>query len=86
MVSLFREVWRVLKPTGTVWLNLGDSYASTRPMGTSDNRHVGYRYAEHKNGFDFGRTGATSTIGNNEYRGRGKVVDGIKPKDLEGIP
>ena len=22
MVAVFREVWRVLKPTGTVWLNL----------------------------------------------------------------
>ena len=28
MVEVFREVWRVLKPTGTVWLNLGDSYNS----------------------------------------------------------
>ena len=28
MVEVFREVWRVLKPTGTVWLNLGDSYSS----------------------------------------------------------
>jgi len=26
MVAVFREVWRVLKPSGTVWLNLGDSY------------------------------------------------------------
>jgi len=26
MVQVFREVWRVLKPNGTVWLNLGDSY------------------------------------------------------------
>ena len=29
MVKVFREVARVLKPTGTVWLNLGDSYAGT---------------------------------------------------------
>ena len=29
MVQVFREVWRVLKPTGTVWLNLGDSYAGS---------------------------------------------------------
>ena len=28
MVEVFREIWRVLKPTGTVWLNLGDSYHS----------------------------------------------------------
>jgi DNA modification methylase len=27
LVSVFREVRRVLKDTGTVWLNLGDSYA-----------------------------------------------------------
>ena len=26
IVTVFREVWRVLKPTGTAWLNLGDSY------------------------------------------------------------
>ena len=26
MVQVFREVWRVLKPEGTLWLNLGDSY------------------------------------------------------------
>lgn len=27
MVDVFREVWRVLRDDGTVWLNLGDSYA-----------------------------------------------------------
>jgi DNA modification methylase len=30
MVELFREVWRVLSDDGTLWLNLGDSYASYR--------------------------------------------------------
>lgn len=29
MVEVFREVRRVLKPTGTLWLNLGDSYNNT---------------------------------------------------------
>jgi len=28
LVEVFREVWRVLRDDGTVWLNLGDSYAS----------------------------------------------------------
>ncbi len=40
MVAVFREVRRVLKPTGTCWLNLGDSYASSggeRAYGSSDN-------------------------------------------------
>lgn len=27
LVAVFREVHRVLKPTGTVWLNIGDCYA-----------------------------------------------------------
>lgn len=34
MVRLFREVRRVLKPTGTLWLNYGDCYA-TAPNGRS---------------------------------------------------
>lgn len=54
MVQVFREVWRVLKDDGTLWLNLGDSYANN---GT-------------------GGHGAT---------GR-KVPDGLKIKDLVGIP
>ena len=33
MVAVFREVWRVLKPTGTLWLNLGDSYAGSHGTG-----------------------------------------------------
>jgi DNA modification methylase len=28
MRSVFREVWRVLRPDGTLWLNLGDCYAT----------------------------------------------------------
>ncbi len=34
MVDVFRHVRRVLKPTGTVWLNYGDCYATT-PNGRS---------------------------------------------------
>ncbi|PZU87333.1 MAG: DNA adenine methylase [Chelatococcus sp.] len=32
MVAVFAEIWRVLKPTGTVWLNYGDCFA-TQPNG-----------------------------------------------------
>lgn len=28
--AVFRELWRVLTPDGTVWLNLGDRYSGTR--------------------------------------------------------
>lgn len=30
IVAVFREVWQVLRDDGTVWLNLGDSYAANR--------------------------------------------------------
>lgn len=37
MVEVFREVKRVLKPDGTLWLNIGDSYcAGSRKSGVAD--------------------------------------------------
>ena len=64
MVSVFREVRRVLRPDGTLWLNLGDSY-----------------------------TGSASTGGTGketDYTGKrslpNKRAEGLKPKDLIGIP
>jgi len=33
MVEVFREVWRVLRDDGTVWLNIGDSYSSVHTGG-----------------------------------------------------
>lgn len=43
MVEVFREVRRVLKPSGSLWLNLGDCYnaATSAPRAASTNR-VGY--------------------------------------------
>lgn len=35
LVQVFREVWRVLKDDGTLWLNLGDSYAGSGKGGQS---------------------------------------------------
>ena len=32
IVETFREVWRVLRDDGTVWLNLGDSYAKDKQL------------------------------------------------------
>ena len=29
LVTVFRELWRVLKPEGTLWVNMGDSYAGS---------------------------------------------------------
>jgi DNA modification methylase len=70
MVAVFREVRRVLKPSGTCWLNLGDSYA--RDSGRSSTvRHVDGRA---KN-FDPSAAGRPQA---SDY--------GMKPKDLVGIP
>jgi DNA modification methylase len=40
MVEVFREVRRVLRPDGTLWLNLGDSYAANRSYQVPDSKHV----------------------------------------------
>ena len=47
--AIFDEVQRVLKPTGTCWVNLGDTYASNR-LGSDavDGSEPGRRYRRHK--------------------------------------
>jgi len=77
LVAVFREVRRVLKDDGTLWLNLGDSYSGSgkgrNPDGTV---HVSALMA--KQGTSAGTImGAISTR---------VVPDGLKPKDLIGIP
>ena len=37
LVRVFREVWRVMKGDGTLWLNIGDSYNGSGKGGNSDN-------------------------------------------------
>jgi hypothetical protein len=36
LAQVFREVWRVLRDDGVLWLNLGDSYASKPQVGPAD--------------------------------------------------
>jgi DNA modification methylase len=36
MVEIFREVRRVLHPSGTVWVNMGDSYSGSSTVGRND--------------------------------------------------
>ena len=52
MVAVFREVWRVLRKDGTLWLNMGDSYASSTKGtgGPSDKQdsNAGSRYEPRK--------------------------------------
>jgi len=74
---MFREVRRVLRDDGTVWLNLGDSYASGK--GTCHNPGGGSSSLG-KERKDAGvhplDRGNKSTL----------AASGLKPKDLVGIP
>jgi DNA modification methylase len=44
LVEVFREVRRVLRDDGTVWLNLGDSYAANRSYQVSDSKHLAHDF------------------------------------------
>lgn len=39
LVSVFREVWRVLRDDSVAWLNLGDSYSANRGYQVPDSKH-----------------------------------------------
>lgn len=71
MVAVFREVKRIMKAHGTLWLNIGDSYAGSGRGPTNGINQHGAVGAKHKN---------LSA----ETRWRG--YEGLKPKDLIGIP
>ena len=70
MVNVFREVKRVLADDGTLWLNLGDSYSSGGRTTTTVQTIRG----------ECGEDAKKSTVC------RPPVIEGIKPKDLIGIP
>ena len=65
IVDVFRDVWNLLSDDGTVWLNLGDSYAGS-----------GKGPSKSLNGQQHHMEGKHSKI----------VPDGLKPKDLIGVP
>lgn len=77
MVAVFREVRRVLRDDGTLWLNLGDSYAAS----TSGNG--GYSERSTLSGFTSPDTKGRRA---NETGVRHRIKPGVKPKDLVGIP
>src|SRR3972149_5665443 len=71
LVQTFAEVSRVLRSDGTLWLNLGDSYAAS-PKGNMN--------GQDKSGLTSTRTQENSPVGIN------KLAVGLKPKDLCMIP
>jgi DNA modification methylase len=74
MVIVFSEVRRILKTDGTCWLNLGDSYANN---GTGGNGATGGRDKSTLQS-------AMPPIGTTPIKKT--IPNGLKPKDLVGIP
>ncbi len=72
MVLVFREVWRVLRDDGTLWLNLGDSYSgvagNARGEGAGDGQE------------------RVKSMGFEALPKRKDLEGGLKHKDLAGIP
>lgn len=72
LVEVFREVRRVLRDDGTLWLNLGDSYAS-------NGGHADYKCNDRRGRYNIGNRPEHE---NREFRSAG----GLRPKNLIGIP
>lgn len=70
LVQVFREVHRLLKKDGTLWLNLGDSYAASA-------------YGDKRTDYSKSPKQATNKGAINYHR---KLNHGLKNKDLVGIP
>jgi site-specific DNA-methyltransferase (cytosine-N4-specific) len=70
MVAVFRQARRVLRPTGTLWLNIGDCYASAETgRNDAERRYPSFIHGQPPRGAR--RTGART---------------GIPPKNLLGVP
>lgn len=78
MVKVFREVRRVLKDDGTLWLNLGDSYCGSWGNYGGQNRGQGTQREIVK--------GSSAPSAQGDYLPPTARAPGLKPKDLVGIP
>lgn len=85
LVSVFREVHRTLRKDGTLWLNLGDSYAGS---GKGGNPEASPHTKQTTNAGSLtvvGETTRTAAV-TNKTRMNAIRAGGLKPKDLIGIP
>ena len=72
LVAVFREVARVLKPGGTVWVNMGDAYCSGTAAPRNPTTTIG--------------ADVPASWSNRCQKERIAAVGGLKAKDLVGIP
>ncbi len=83
LVEVFREVRRVLRDDGTLWVEIGDSYASSQASDnrTSEERSKSSTLGPKRDGL--GGQNAAHVAVSFEPR---KLNSGVKPKDLIGQP
>jgi len=83
LVEVFREVRRVMKDDGTLWLNLGDSYAANSSGGSASQSLaiLADKYAPNSKP----RNPNRQDNGSVQHASK-KVPINLKPKDLIGIP
>jgi DNA modification methylase len=74
LAGVFDEVRRVLRPDGTLWLNLGDTYA-THPSGLTGEKR-----------WKASTLSSRDHTGAEQAGWIDKRAPGLKPKDLVGIP
>lgn len=72
LVLVFREIKRLLKNDGVIWINIGDSYASNGGI---------YKNKEAQGKYNYLASGA-----NGIQIKPNKITGDLKPKDLIGIP
>jgi len=85
MVDLFREVRRVLRDDGTLWLNLGDSYAGSWGA-QSRGEATGEGSARIQGTSPLQARSIAAHVRGTTHVGSLKNTPGLKPKDLIGIP
>ena len=78
MVEVFRCVKDVLADDGTLWLNIGDSYVN-HPSSAVNRNGLSGSLNNGKSEFD-------CRVGTRGSQKRKVIPDGMKPKDLIGIP
>jgi DNA modification methylase len=87
LVKIFREVRRVLRADGTVWLNLGDSYSGSGKGGNPDGGKQATNKGSQSIGVLYGKTGNTARQAAVTNVSRRLTSDlGFPAKQLLGIP
>jgi len=72
IIEIFKKIKRVLRSDGTVWLNLGDSYAGGNYRG---------------GGIDTASKTQLANAGTIDFMAsKANIPDGLKPKDMVGAP